>query len=268
MNTNNYSSFLKFLLIFILGFVSFYLIQNFTSFNEVSFLNQKVSTITVHGSAQEDVLNQLAEFTAGIEVIAPEKNEAINSANEIMDQLLIEIYNFGIDKQDVQTSQVSVYQEDEDEYVVESNLESELMLVDQTRTTQKGNWRANISITITMHNEDSNLLKSQSEELLNILNNGQANYVYGPNFRLDEQNLTEIELITSAVADAKSKAEAIAAANQQKIKKVLEIVEDSVNYQPFYRSELAVSQTSFDGASLEPGSSTLSKTVVVTFQVK
>ncbi|MFA6814437.1 MAG: SIMPL domain-containing protein [Candidatus Pacebacteria bacterium] len=266
MNNNNNSSFLKFLLIFVLGFVSLYLIQNFTLFDRISFLNQKTSKIVVYGSAQENIPNQLAEFTAGIEVIAPEKNEAINSANEIMNQLLSEIDSFGINKEDVQTSQVSVYQEYED--VIEPHPESELMPADPIKTVQKGNWRANISISISMRNEDSNLLKSQSEELLNILNNSQANYVYGPNFMIDEQKLNEIELINSAVADARNKAEAIAAANRQKIKKVLEIIEDGANNQAFPRGEFAFDQASSDAFSLEPGSSTLYKTVVVTFQVK
>jgi uncharacterized protein len=272
MRNHNYS-FLKFLLVFVLGFISFYLIQNFTPLDQLSFLNRQTSTITVRGSAQEDVLNQLAEFTAGIEVIAAEKEEAINSANTIMEQLLVEIDNFGIAKEDVQTSQVSVYQEEEKMIDPVRNPEilssSSTMIIGEDETGKVGDWRANISITITMRNEDSELLKNRSEELLNILNNSQANYVYGPNFRLDQQNLSEIDLINAAIADARSKAEAIAAANQQQIKKILEVLEDGVSSQPFYRSSLAaIDQESVASPSLEPGSSTLSKTVLVTFQVK
>ena len=118
-----------------------------------------------------------------------------------------------------------------------------------------------------MRDENSELLKSQSEDLLSILNNSQANYVYGPNFRLDQENLSEIDLINSAVADARTKAEAIAANNQQQIVKVLEIVESGANYQPFYRAESASSLDS-SSPSLEPGSGAIAKTVTVTFQVK
>lgn len=263
MQTNN-NSFFKYLLIFVVGFISFYLLQNFTNFTGLSILDQKTGTITVRGSAQQDVVNQVAEFTAGIEVIAAEKEEAVNSATTIMNQLLSDIYNFGIDQQDVQTSQVSVYQEDEE---IKAYLELNAETI-ETPNKQKGDWRANLSISITLRSENGDQLKNRSEELLNLLNNSQANYVYGPNFRLDDQNLAEIDLINAAVTDAKVKAEAIAANNQQKIKKVLEIIEDDANYQAFYRSELAFDQASFTSPSLEPGSSTLYKTVMVTFQVK
>jgi uncharacterized protein YggE len=265
MNNNNHS-FLKFLLIFVLGFLSFYLLQNVPALNKISLFNPEISTITVQGSAQKDVLNQVAEFTAGIEVIATEKEEAVNLANEIMDQVLTEIYAFGIKQEDVQTSQVSVYQEDQD--FIEPMLDREIMIDEEIDTGKRGDWRANISLSITMRNEDSSLLQSQSEALLNLLNNSQVNYVYGPNFRLDEQNLSEIDLINSAVADARSKAEAIAASSQQKITKVLEIIESDVNYQPFYRAEMAADLGSISNSSLEPGSSRLSKSVTVTFQVK
>lgn len=265
MHTNN-QPFLKYLLIFVIGFISFYLIQNLTSLDGLTFLNQKTATITVRGSAQKDVLNQLAEFTAGIEVVAIDKDEAINSANEIMNQLLDQIENFGIDKQNVQTSQVSVYQEDK---IIDPSPEIDLININQEKIIARGNWRANLSITMTMRDEDSNLLKNRSEELLNILNNSQATYVYGPNFRLDDQNSAEIELINEAVADAESKAQAIAANSGQKIKKVLEIVEDGINYQPYYYGgDVASEKGIVTSASLEPGSSTLSKSVVVTFQVK
>jgi uncharacterized protein YggE len=264
MNQNN-NSFLKFLLVFVLGLVSSYLIQNFTPLANLPFLNLEKSTITVHGSAQENVFNQLAEFTAGIEIIAEEKEEAVNSATEIMDQLLLEIKDFGISEKDIQTTQVSVYQEDE--AMIDPIRNPEIMIVEEDETGKTGDWRANINVTITLRSEDSELLKSQSEELLNILNNSQANYVYGPNFRLDQENLSEIDLINSAVADARKKAEAIATNNQQQVIKILEIIESDINYQPFYRGEFAVSQDS-SSPSLEPGSSTLSKTITVTFQVK
>ena len=264
MNNNN-NSFFKFLVVFIVGFVSFYLLQNFTPLANSSFFNPEKSTITVQGSAQENILNQLAEFTAGIEVIAPEKEEAVNGATEILNQLLVEIKDFGISEKDIQTTQVSVYQEDENTIQPLSNAET--VLIEGNETGKTGDWRANISVTITLRNENSELLKSQSEDLLSILNNSQANYVYGPNFRLDQENLSEIDLINSAVADARTKAEAIAANNQQQIVKVLEIVESGANYQPFSRAESASSLDS-SSPSLEPGSSAIAKTVTVTFQVK
>lgn len=262
MNNNN-NSFFKFLIVFILGFAAYFLIQNFTS---LTLFNSEKSIITVQGSAQENVSNQLAEFSAGIEVIAPTKEQAINNANQVVDQLLIDVKNFGIADEDIQTGHVSVYQENEDEIVPLAN--PEIMIGEENITGKTGDWRANTSITISLRNEQSELLKQESEELLHILNKSQANYVYGPNFRLDEQNVSETELINNAIADARNKAEAIAIKNQQKIVKILEIIEgDAGNYRSFYSKELAVS-SDISVTSLEPGSSNLSKTVVVTFQVK
>lgn len=261
MNNNN-NTFFKFLLVFILGFSTYFLIQNFTS---LTLFNNEKSIITVQGLAQENVSNQLAEFSAGIEVIAPTKEQAINNANQVVDQLLIDVKNFGIADEDIQTNQVSVYQENEDSVAPLANPEIK-MIGEENITGKTGDWRANTSISITLRNEESALLKQESEKLLQILNQSQANYVYGPNFRLDEQYVSEGELINDAVADARNKAETIAAKNQQKIVKILEIVENDVSYRSFYSKELAANDIS--ATSLEPGSSTLSKTVVVTFQVK
>jgi len=261
MNNNN-NSFFKFLIVFILGFSTYFLIQNFTS---LTLFDKEKSIITVQGLAQENVSNQLAEFSAGIEVIAPTKEQAINNANQVVDQLLIDVKNFGIADEDIQTNQVSVYQENEEAVAPLANPEIK-MISEENITGKTGDWRANTSISITLRNEESALLKQESEKLLQILNQSQANYVYGPNFRLDEQYVSEGELINDAVADARNKAETIAAKNQQKIVKILEIVENDVSYRSFYSKELAANDIS--ATSLEPGSSTLSKTVVVTFQVK
>jgi len=261
MNNNN-NAFFKFLIVFILGFSAYFLIQNFTP---LTLFDKEKSIITVQGLAQENVSNQLAEFSAGIEVIAPTKEQAVNNANQVVDQLLIAVKKFGIAEEDIQTNQVSVYQENKDPIVPLANPET--MISEEIITGKTGDWRANTSISITLRNEQSALLKQESEELLHILNQSQANYVYGPNFRLDEQYVSEGELINSAVADARNKAETIAAKNQQKIVKILEIVENDVSYRSFYSKELAVN-SDISATSLEPGSSTLSKTVVVTFQVK
>jgi hypothetical protein len=257
-----------FLFAMLIGSALFYLLQNLVNSGKLGFLAGQTATVTVVGSAQKTITNQVAEFTAGIEVIAEEKTEATDQAAETMNQLLTRINSLGIDPQDIQTSQVSVYQEDE--FIDQPLMETELMMIYPPRPTQKGNWRADINTIITLRSEDAEELKNKSESLLAILNESGANYIYGPSFRLDNQSIDEAELINEAVSDARKKAEAIASSNKQRVRKVLEVVEDQVGPQPFYRDQFAVTSAGDDwtSTSLEPGSSMLSKTVTVTFQLR
>ena len=214
------------------------------------------STITVTGEAEQDQKNQIANFTVGFEAIEETKEKATEAVTKKMNELLKNIEKFNIPEEDIQTERVSVYQETE-YYKDEGRYEAE-----------KGDWRAVNSISIKLKNID------QSEELLTIMNESEATNINGPNFTIDDSSSTDIELLSAAIANARMKAEKMAAANNQKVKKIITIVEEgsSRNVPVFYETLAAGAG---DGLmknatvpDLEPGSTTLSKTVSVTFELR
>ena len=214
------------------------------------------STITVTGQARQDQMNQLASFSAGVEIIAPDKASATDQATTIMNQLVESVKNFGIEAKDLETSRVNVYQQDE-YYEIGS------------RT--KGDWVASSTLTITLRPKEGEDLAERSETLLALLNDSQATSVRGPNFQLDQQQINDTELLQLAVADAKEKAELIAKTTKQKIYKIVSLTEGSNNQPMPVLYDLAakgVAQEAAISPELEPGSSEVLKTVTITFELR
>jgi len=215
------------------------------------------STITVSGLAKKKQSNQIASFTAGMDSIETSKEEALNKVNEAMNQLIAKVKDFGIKEEDIQTQTASVYQETD---YVDSN-----MMYPQRGDAQKGDWRANNSVSIKLREVD------KAEDLLAILNESGANYVYGPDFSIEDADLASDELLTEAVTNAREKAEKVAAANNQKVGKIISLTEGGTS--PVYSAYKLMAPMAGGGsesaidANLEPGSSTTSKTVTVTFEL-
>ncbi len=235
-----------------------------------------VSSITVSGQAKKDQVNQIASFTAGVESIEATKEEALSKANETMNQLISKVKQFGIKEEDIKTEQTTVYQETE--YVTEpmppveiqavegSTGVSSMMYPRPSTKPQKGSWRANNSVSIKLRDA------KQAETLLAILNESGANSVYGPNFSVDNAETLGDELLSAAVANAKQKASDIANANNQKVGKIISVTEGGNIYPMYGAYDSVMPMTagmgkSISNAELEPGSSSTSKTVTVTFEL-
>lgn len=221
------------------------------------------STITVSGLAKKEQNNQIANFTAGMDSIETSKEEALNKVNEAMNQLIAKVKDFGIKEEDIQTQTASVYQETE--YVDSNTSGVTNMMYPERGDAQKGDWRANNSVSIKLREVD------RAEALLAILNESGANYVYGPDFSIEDVDSASDELLADAVNNAREKAEKIATANNQKVGKIIALTEGGVS--PIYSAYKlmapmtgAGNETAID-ANLEPGSSTTSKTVTVTFEL-
>lgn len=222
------------------------------------------STITVSGVAKTEQSNQIANFTAGVESIEETKEKALEKTNETMNQLIVKIKELGIKKEDIQTQNANVYQETE--YIpMESPVSNLIYPPPERGEAIKGSWRANNSINIKLREVE------KADALLAILNNSDANYVYGPDFSIDNTESAGDELLAEAVTNAREKAEKIANANNQRVGKIISLTEGG-SYSPYYRSAVpmtgggGITETAID-ADLEPGSSNIRKTVTVTFEL-
>ncbi len=221
------------------------------------------ATITVSGTAKQEQSNQIANFTAGVESIEATKEEALNKTTEAMNQLIEKVKAFGIKTEDIQTQSANVYQETE--YIPIDKPSSLIYPQPERGDARKGDWRANNSVSIKLREVD------KATELLAILNSSGANYVYGPDFSLDDIESASDTLLTQATMNAREKAEKIAAANNQKVGKIISFVEgNSYPIYSSYKSALpsvgGATEIAMD-SNLEPGSSTTSKTVTVTFEL-
>ncbi len=213
--------------------------------------------VTVSGYAESDQKNQIARFSAGVNSISDEKDVAVNEVSSKMAALIKAVKGFGIDSADIQTQQLNVYQMQERETRPEMMMPS---YIDDGRV-KLGQWSASNSIEIILRDVD------KASGLADILNASGANNVYGPNFQLDTSKKAGDELLGQAVADAKVKAETMAAASGAKLGRVVSIVESGQS-SPYPMMSFAKSDMESVSAPVEPGTSKVSKSVTVVWSLR
>ena len=204
--------------------------------------------ITVTGEAKKIQKNQIASFTAGVESVNDKKDVAVKEVNDKVTALIEAVKNFGIKAQDIKTQNSSTYQ-------------SEEMYWDNgVQKSRKGQWRVSNSIEIVLREVD------KTSALTDLLNASGANNVFGPNFQTDDNNKVESDLYEEAMKNAKEKALVMARASGRNLGKVMSVNEGGSvsNFPIMYAAKDGMG----GGAPIEPGSSTVTKSVTVVFELK
>lgn len=208
---------------------------------------QPSSTITVIGEADSQVKSQIASFNAGVSAINDNKDTAVAEVNQKVNAITTAVKTFGIPAEDIQTQNLSIYQNEEQYYE------------DGRQKTRAGQWRVNNSIDIKLRDVN------RASELANLLSSSGATNVYGPNFTLDDTQAAETELLDLAVQNARQKAEKIAASSSRSLGKTISVTEGGAATPPILYGRMEAGGGG--GADLQPGSGTVSKTVTVTFEL-
>lgn len=205
--------------------------------------------VTVTGTAQSKEKNQIANFSAGVNSVNDSKDVAVKEVNEKIAVITQSVKDFGVEAADIQTQSMSVYQRQDSVY--ENGVQK----------SKPGQWDVNNSISVTLRNIE------KAAALADLLTKSGATNVYGPNFTLDTSKKAEDSLMADAIADAKVKADAMAKASGTTLDKVISVVEGSSggSTYPLYA---AMDGKGGGGSSVEPGSTSVSKTVTVVWSLK
>jgi uncharacterized protein YggE len=205
--------------------------------------------VTVTGSAESKEKNQIANYSAGVNSVKDSKDEAVKEVNDKISAITEAVKEFGVDVSDIQTQSMSVYQRQNTIYD------------NGVQKSQPGQWDVSNTISVTLRDVN------RAAGLANLLTKSGATNVYGPNFQLDTSKKAEDSLMADAIANAKVKAEAMAVASGTSLDKVISVSEGStggVSY-PLYAMD---GRGGGGGASVQPGSTTISKTVTVVWSLK
>lgn len=205
------------------------------------------STITVSGYSESKEKSQIARFTAGVSQVSDNKDEAISIVNQKVEEIISAVKNFGVSAEDIKSQNINIYQQEET-YWEENRQKS-----------RPGQWRVGNSIEIVLRNVDN------ASDLTNLLSSSGATNVYGPSFSLDNTQKAQTDLLQAAVEDAMEKAEVLAEVSGKKLGEILDISEGSIT--SGYTRSYSEGGGGGGGPS-EPGTGTVSKTVVVTFKIE
>jgi len=208
-----------------------------------------IKTITVIGSAQSQVSNQIATFSVSVDIQNKDKQKAVNEAAAKANEIVGALTSFGIPDKDILTQNMNIYQNQDPYYE------------NGTTVYKPGDWHANYSISITLRD------LTRSDALTALLVKFEKTTMYGPNLTIDQAQIDEASILVKAIVDAKTKAEKIAKASGKKLGAVISIVEGS-NYNGTIMYGDLKGLGGGGGLPVEAGSTTVSKTVTVTFRLR
>lgn len=205
--------------------------------------------VTVTGYAESKEKNQIANYSAGVNAVKDNKDEAIKEVNDKIAAITAAVIGFGVDASDIQTQSMSMYQRQDTYYD------------NGVQKSRPGQWDVNNTISVILRDVN------RASAMADLLTKGGATNVYGPNFQLDTSKKAEDSLTADAIANAQIKAEAMAKASGTVLDKIISVSEGSsgVAVYPLYAMD---GRGGGGGAAVQPGSTMVSKTVTVVWSLK
>lgn len=205
-------------------------------------------SITVTGSANRLQANQMASFSATFTNKNADKAAAMNTVNDKSKALIQEVKNMGIADEDIKTQNLNVYR-DQTPYW-DSGVQK----------YKDGDWVANLTTDITLRDV------KKVDALTELLGKTDATNVWGPNYSLNESEPEKSALLKQAYDNAKAKADSLATGMGMKVGRVITIAEGSAVPSQIY--DVKAMGMGGGGGGTTPGSTNVSTSVTVTFELK
>jgi len=200
--------------------------------------NTSTTTITVTGNGTVNATPDKASFDFGVQVNAATAAAAINKANADAQKIIDALKNAGIPASDIQTSSVSLWPQTSSD--------------GQTIT----GYQASNSVSVT-----SSIAKAGS--LVDAATGAGANNVNGPSLSVSDQSTYYAKALKLAVDDAKTQAQAIAAASGLTLGGILHITNQSSTPGPImYAASMDSAKAS---TPIEAGTQQVPASVTVTY---
>jgi hypothetical protein len=200
--------------------------------------NPSTTTITVSGNGTANATPDKASFDFGVTTNAATASEALSKNAEQANAIIDKLKSSGVDSADIQTSQVSLWPQTSS---------------DGTKIT---GYQASNTVTVTAP-------VGKSGDLVDAAVKAGANNVDGPNLSVSDESDAYAKAMKDAVADAKSKAQAIASASGLTLGGIVHISDDgSSTPGPIMYGALAEAKAA---PPIEAGSQQIQASVTVTY---
>lgn len=215
-----------------------------------SYFNTPKRTITVTGTSKGDYQNQISTYYLTLEYHNKDKEKAVEQLNGKSTEAIEKIKGFGIDAKDIKTQSMNIYQREEAYYE------------DGVTKYKPDEWYASYSLEVILRDI------TRSTELTTLLATIESANMWGPNLTIDSNETDSDELLITAIEDARQKAERMAKSLGGRVGKVLKVDEGGTTGDFYGLMRTDVGMGGGEGAPIEPGTSSISKSVTVTFELK
>lgn len=216
-------------------------------FSVNSIQTNKTNLFTATGTGKATAVPNTALLSLGVTKTAATVQDAQNQANTIVNKLVSDIKNLGVEEKDIKTTNYSVSPDYDftqgrqiaKGYTVRQNLEVKVKPIE----------KANMSIDAATKNG--------------------ANMVGGITFILDDKTKKDLEekARKEAVQNAKEKAESLASAAGIKLLRIVDVQESSNTPQPIFSRVMMTGGGEPDQkTNLTPGENTVEITVTLSFE--
>ncbi len=204
-------------------------------------------SITVVGQGKAYGTPDVVRTTVGVEARSVSIDEALADTNARIASILTALRQLGVADKDLQTSNFSVYLAQQSKPGVEE-------------TDGPLFYHVSNQVSVTLRD-----ITKLGELLGQVLNSG-ANTVYGVSFGVDDTTALESEARADAVADAKSRAEALAGLNNVTLGRVLSVSEViSGSPGPLYD---AARMSGAGAVPTEPGQMEITLSIQITYAIQ
>ena len=204
-------------------------------------------TITVVGIGRATLVPDIAKINLGAQASASTVAEAKAEVDRQMAAITAVLKEMGVADKDIQTSQYSIYYQQEPVMREEGSAES------------KGAYRVSNMLEVTVRDIE------KAGDVLDAVVEAGANQVYGVSFTVSDDVLWQGKARENAMADAKSRARELAALAEVEVGQVLTISE-VVGSVPVY--SVAMAERAAGGGGIAPGELELSTQVQVTYAIQ
>jgi uncharacterized protein len=208
-----------------------------------------VPSIVVSGHGQIQAAPDLATVRVGIQSRASTAAEAQRTANETMQRLLQRTMALGVERKDIQTTQLSLYPTQEH----------------QPGRPNEFRWIYIASNVVSVRLTNFELIGRVVDAAIE----SGANNIQGVDFSLQNDREAQAEALRQAVASARSRAEAIASALGVALGEPLEVQEGGAAMIPPPMPMMrGMAMEAGAGTPVEPGELTIRATVSIRFAIR
>ncbi len=237
----------------LIAFVALLIVQKAHDL-QVTFQNQKpVNTISVSGEGKVTAVPDLATVNIGVLSQGTTAVEVKNQNNDKVNKVIAFIKQQGISDKDISTSQFSFYPQQ-----------------DYNNGTPKiTGYQGNQTVTVKIRGVDKNQ-DALNKILDGSVNNG-ANEINGVNLSVENPSDLQNEARKLAIADAKKKAQELAAEAGLNLGKVVSISESNSGYpvpMPYALGMGGGADVKSAAPNIQPGSQEITEAITVVFEVK